>query len=279
MRRLIAGLVGLLAFGPAALAGPRIVSMNLCADELVLRLADRDQVASVSFLSGDRHISNVADLAEGLPVNHGLAEEVVTAAPDLVVAGRHTTRNTVALLRKLDFPVLELDVPASFAAVEAQIREVAAVVGHPERGEAMIDGIRAGLDAIPRRGDRARALVLRPNGLTAGAGTLVDTLLGRAGLVNLGTSPGLEGYTGLPLEWVVTLRPDILIVDSEPYPAPARAADVLHHPILGKLPFEMRVIGVPNRLWTCAGPAMVEAVAILVEARDGPAFAAADRRP
>lgn len=253
--------------------------MNLCADELVLRLADRDQVASVSFLSGDRRISNVADLAAGLPVNHGLAEEVVTAAPDLVVAGLYTTRTTVALLRKLNFPVVELDVPVTFEAVEAQIREVAAVVGHPARGEAMIADIRAGLDAIPARETGTRALVLRPNGLTAGAGSLVDTLLRRTGLVNLGTTPDLEGYNFLPLEWVVTLRPEVLIVDSEPYPRPALAYTVLHHPILERLPYEMRAIGVPNRLWTCAGPAMVEAVSILARAVEPPVLAAADRHP
>lgn len=265
MRGLIL-LLGLLVLGPAALAGPRVVSMNLCADELVLRLADRAQIAAVSFLARDRRISSVADLAQGIALTRGQAEDIVSLAPDLVIAGRYTTRMTVALLRGLDLPVMELDVPVTLDAVEAQIREVAAALGQGARGEAMIADMRAGLQAIPPRTRPLRALVLRPNGVTSGAGSLVDTLLTRAGLINLGADPALAGYTALPLELVASLRPDILVMDLEPMAAPALAEAVLHHPVLAHLPFEMRVIGVPNRLWTCAGPGMVEAVRLLAGA-------------
>ncbi|MFZ2869832.1 ABC transporter substrate-binding protein [Zavarzinia sp.] len=277
MRRLILVLCGLLALAPAARAAPRVVSMNLCADELVLRLADREQIASVSFLAAERRISTAADLVGDIPLNHGMAEEVVRLAPDLVIAGRYTTRTTVGLLRDLDLPVLDLDVPATFEAVEDQIREVASALGHPARGEAMIAGMEAALAAIPPRSQPARALVLRPNGLTAGPGSLVDTLLTRAGFINIGRDPALQGYSGLPLEWVVSLRPDYLVLDTEPAPSPALAHALLHHPVLAHLPFELRVIGVPNRLWTCAGPAMVEAVALL--AGVSPVFSAEGRYP
>ncbi|PWR20122.1 ABC transporter substrate-binding protein [Zavarzinia compransoris] len=237
--------------------------MNLCADELVLRLADPGQVASVSYLAADRRISTVADLAAGLPLNHGLAEEVVRHGPDLVIAGKYTTRTTVALLRRFGLPVLDLDVPVTFDAVAEQIREVAAALEQPARGEALIAAITAGLAAVPARARPLRALVLRPNGVTAGRGSLVDTLLVRAGLVNLGAGEELQGYSSLPLERVVGLKPDLLILDSDPYPAPALAYDVLRHPVLQDLPFDLEVIGVPNRLWTCAGPGIVEALGIL----------------
>src|SRR5262249_11112717 len=54
----------------------RIVSTNLCTDELVLRLADLRNIASITWLSRGR-LSNVAALAEQVPVNHGLAEEII----------------------------------------------------------------------------------------------------------------------------------------------------------------------------------------------------------
>jgi iron complex transport system substrate-binding protein len=54
-----------------------MVSLNLCSDELVLRLANRENVASVTWLSRDPDSSNVADPAAQVPVNHGLAEAAI----------------------------------------------------------------------------------------------------------------------------------------------------------------------------------------------------------
>ena len=59
-------------------------------DELLLRLADPRNVASVTWLARDPGSSNVADLAAEIPVNHGLAEEIIPLQPDLVIAGIYT---------------------------------------------------------------------------------------------------------------------------------------------------------------------------------------------
>lgn len=267
MHRLILAVL-LLCTGMAEAAPRRIVSMNLCADELVLRLADLDQVVSVTWLARDPKGSNVATLAMQVERNRGLAEEVMAARADLVIAGRYTTRTTVFLLQQMGQPVLELDVPETFDAVRDQIRLVAAAVGHPERGEAMIAEMEARLAAIGEgAGAPPRAVVLRPNGYTVGAGSLVDTLITRAGFANLAADPGLAAYRQMPLEVLVQARPDFVILDSEPYPEPALAYEVLQHPVLARLPNRPRVIGLPSRLWTCAGPAIVEAVEIMAQAR------------
>src|SRR5438067_3348422 len=87
------------ALAPAAdgaVKPTRIVSMNLCTDELVLRLADRKNIASVTWLARGGS-SNVSELAAQVPINHGLAEEIIPLDPDLVIAGVYTTRAAVAL--------------------------------------------------------------------------------------------------------------------------------------------------------------------------------------
>ena len=257
--------VALVPFGAmaAGTAPQRVVSINLCADELLLQLADLDQVASVSFLSRDPAGSNVANLARQVPVNHGQAEEIIAARPDLVLAGRYTTRTTVALLKQAGLSVVELDAPVSFEDVLAQIRELAALLGHAGRGEAMVAAMAAELAAIVPIDRPLRTLVLRPNGFTVGEGSLVDTLMRRAGLINLGADPALATYRELPLEALVLARPDLVILDEEEVPAPALAYDVLRHPVLRNMPNRMQAAGLPSRLWTCAGPAVVQAVARL----------------
>lgn len=266
--------------GVRAEAPRRIVSINLCADELLLQLADREQVVSVSFLSRDPGGSNVAAMAAEVPVNHGLAEEIMAAEPDLILAGRYTTRPTVALLKRVGLPVVELEAPATIEAVKRQIQDVATLLGHPDRGAAMVADLERRLAAIEPAPRPVQALVLRPNGFTVGDGSLVDTLMRRAGLVNLGADPALATYRELPMEALVQARPDLVILDEEEAPAPALAYEVLRHPVLRHLPWRMTAASLPSRLWTCAGPSIADAVETLAAAGRAvapPVMAAAPR--
>ncbi|MFA5119755.1 ABC transporter substrate-binding protein [Zavarzinia sp.] len=266
MARWLVAAILLLTAAPALAAPQRVVSMNLCADELVLQLAERDHIRSVSYLARDPAGSNVAALAATVPVNHGLAEEILAADPDLVLAGRYTSQATVALLKQVGLRVVELDSPATLDAVRAQIRAVAGLLGEVAKGEALVADFDARLAAAVPAPHPLKGLVLRPNGYTVGQGSLVDSVMTRAGLVNLGADPALAPYRELPLEALVLAKPDFIILDEEESPRPALAYDVLRHPVLRHLPYRMQAIGLPSRLWTCAGPAVADAVAALATA-------------
>ncbi|MFE0753575.1 ABC transporter substrate-binding protein [Inquilinus sp. NPDC058860] len=264
--------LGLVAM-PAMARPHRVVSLNLCADALVLRLADRADVRSVTWLARDPENSVVAAEAASVPVNRGLAEEVVALDPDLVVVGAFTPRGTVALLRRLEMPLLELGVPESLDGIRAQIRRVAAALGQAERGERMIAAMDDRLAAIRSPASPPLAVVLRPNGFTAGRGSLVDEILRRVGVRNLAAERGLEAYGEIPLESVALAGVRLLILNQPENGAPSLGEAMLDHPILGALP-ELRVVRVPSRLWTCGGPEVVEAAALIAaaarQAEDGP---------
>jgi iron complex transport system substrate-binding protein len=250
----------------------RIVSLNLCTDELVLRLAEPGRIASVTWLSQDPRSSTVAGLAARVPANHGRAEEVLRFDPDLVLAGTFTTRVTVAFLKQVGIPVLELGVPQTLDGVRVQIREVAHALGETARGERMIAGMEARFAAARRReaGDRPsdiRAVVLRPNGFTVGPGTLVDEMISLAGLRNLAAELHIESYGQIPLETAIMAGADMLIVDAERDTLPSLATELLRHPALAKLSRRISTAALPSRLWTCAGPQLADAVSDLIEAR------------
>ena len=124
-----------------------VVSLNLCTDELLLLLADRDQIAS--WLVKDPTLSWYASSARGYPSNRGLAEEILPLRPDLVLAGEFTTPTTIALLRKLQVPLLQLSMPKSLREVEQHITRVAQALGHSTRGEQVITDMHARLAALP----------------------------------------------------------------------------------------------------------------------------------
>src|SRR5262245_65802215 len=145
---LVASLAAALHLGPTNPPEKprRIVSLNLCVDELLLRLAEPRNVASVTWLSRDPNNSNVAELAGTIPVNHGLAEEIIPLQPDLVIAGIYTARPAVAMLKRTGTPLTEVGVPKNLAEVRQQIRDIAALIGEREEGESNVgtmDGRRA----------------------------------------------------------------------------------------------------------------------------------------
>lgn len=243
----------------------RIVSLNLCTDELVLRLADRRNIASVTYLAATSGVSNVVDLARDIPANHGLAEEIVPLNPDLVVSGRYTARNAVAVLERTGFAVLDLDVPRNLDEIREQYRRMGQALGEEERAERVIAEMDRELGAIPERPEdgRPRAMVFNANGYTIGKGSLTDDVITRAGMENLSATLGIDNYGQVPLEAVVTNAPDVLILSSFRDGPPAMATEVLRHPVLAKMADRMRIVVMPGRLWACAGPGNIDAIALL----------------
>ncbi len=185
-----------------------------------------------------------------------------------MLAGAFTERSTVALLEQVGARIVEFPVPETLEGVRRQIREVAALIGEPERGEALVADIDRRLARISVDANRAplSAIILRPNGYTVGPGSLVDEILRRAGMVNLAARLDVGAYQQIPLERLALLDADVLIVDSEGFAEPSLATAALSHPIVAALARRLKVVTLPSRLWTCPGPGVVEAVQRLADA-------------
>lgn len=246
----------------------RIVSLNLCTDQLLLELVGRERIASISFLAADGEFSAVADRAAGIPANRGLAEEVIGFAPDLVLAHKYASRQSVEALKRLGYPVVEIDLPSDLAAVRTQIEAVAAAVGEPARGQAMIGAIESRLGALPQPvGARPTAAIYEPSGYAFGANSLADAILRAAGFDNLAARLGVGGYARLGLEALLSHPPDFLVIDDTAADRRSMAQQFLDHPALrAQFPAGDR-IAVPRRLWICGGTSVAEAATILSQAR------------
>jgi iron complex transport system substrate-binding protein len=248
----------------------RLVSLNLCTDQLLLTLAPRDHIAGLSFLAVDRSLSAQAEAAAGLPLLQGQAEEVLTLQPDLVLAGMFTARPTVALLQARGIRVMQVGLADDFDAIRQQIRTVAAAIGQIDRGEAVIAEMDATLAAARPTSDvvRPRALTLAPGAFTAGAGTLTDAAMRAAGLENYAAAKGLKGYGYLSLEQIAADPPDLLLVDGTEGKSPSLNGQLLAHPALARAIPAGRRPAVPGWMWTCGGPFTAGAVQLLAAARD-----------
>ena len=84
---------------------------------------------SVSYIARDPRASAMAEEAEDLSGSTvGLAEEIYLMQPDLVIAGAYSTRATVALLRRLDIPVVVFDPASSLDDVRDRITQMGEVL-------------------------------------------------------------------------------------------------------------------------------------------------------
>ena len=261
-------LVSIISVAPAIVrADPpkSVVSINLCADQLLVLLAERDVLRSVTFLSSRPSLSFVADRVRDIPPNHGEAEEVLAMQPDLVVAGRFAARPAVRLLRRLGIAVLDLPIPETFDEIRGQIVSLSNVLGVQARGDSIIEEMDRRLANIEvRQGPPPRALVLGARGFTSGAGTLVDEVLAAAGIQNVASDLGIRGYGKVELEEVVAAKPDVIIFNQSKDLAPSLASEALIHPALHQ--FDGQIIHMEPALWTCGGPYTVDAVEFLAAA-------------
>lgn len=257
---------------PPSVGGPpqRIVSLNPCLDVILVEVAERAQIAALSHYSQEDHGSTIADIARTLPFTYGTAEEVLTFEPDLVLTGGYASAAMRNALDRLKAPLVLFAVPETVADSLEQVREVSRLVGHPERGEALVGRIEAAIAlAAPRPGTPpVSTLVFMPGGFVSGPGTLMDEMMRRAGLENAATRYGLTRTANLPLERVIADPPQIML-SGEAYPgAPSRAERVMAHPALSRVAGGMRRAVFPQRLLFCGGPVLIQTAAALARARE-----------
>src|SRR6476469_1493553 len=258
-RTLIALFLGLAASHASAEPPRRVVSFNQCGDQLVLALADPAQIAGLSPYAADPSLSAVAEKAKAYPRLDWQAESTIALAPDLVLIGQNDRPITKHILRAQGLRMYEIALISDLEAARRQIIEVAAVLGHPQRGEKLLadlDSARARLHAAPKPPFHTALLVNR-GGYTAGEHSLAAALLAEAGLKPPpGAPPGYGGY--VPLERLLMLRPDVIVLNNLPSESDQGGYN-LSHPALAALYPPQRRIVLPPRYTICGGAALVEA--------------------
>lgn len=250
--------LGLIGAAPAPEKPRRIVSLNVCADQYVLALADPDQIAALSSNARNAELSAAAEKARRFRSLRRPSEEVMAIEPDLLLG--FPRGDTVAGAPPGQWHVLGLETADSYQMVLDQIRRTARAVGHPARGEALIARMNRDLAALPPTRRGGVAAYYQRRGYMTGTGTLVDDLMKRAGLTNLAAKLGKPALAQVPLEAMVAARPDWLIVESGAERVADQGTEMLHHPILKDIPR----IRVPQAWTVCGGPAYVLAARSIV---------------
>lgn len=250
----------------------RIVSMNLCTDELLMRIVDPARIAGITYLSKQPVNAPLGldHIASKLAVNHGLAEEVIKLKPDLILAGTYTTPTAVALLRSLGYRVEIFTGEKTLDDARANIRKLGALTGDTGKAEQVIadfDARLAQLQAEIPSGEKPVFADIGVNNYIAGNATLYAEIVNAGGYRTLGQALGFSDYRNVPLEQVLTLRPALISTATPWTNPPSMSTMALGHPALRALVARTQQVTIPERYTTCGAPSLLGAVEILVDAR------------
>jgi iron complex transport system substrate-binding protein len=244
----------------------RVVTVNLCLDQLALRLAAPGQLAGVSYLARDPRTSVLADRAREIPVVRGTVESILDMRPDLVIFDAMANANLKRLVRSTGVSILELPWARSLEEAQTSITRMADALGRSELGRDLVAAMRERERLLVRPGPpTATAAVLHASLLTAGKGSLTDELLRLTGYRNLATELGIPAFGRFSLEAVLAAQPDLLILDGEANTDPARATSFVDHPAIRTLARHARILSLPMRYSICAGPESLDAMQMLRE--------------
>jgi iron complex transport system substrate-binding protein len=209
-RALVAAMIALWAGAGSAGAGPklRIASLDQCADQYVLALAPRDEILSLSKRALDADSAERA-LAVSVPERRASLETLLAGRPNKVVVYWTADARLTGALEAHGVEVVRIDEASNFVGVVADVRKVAAALGRPKVGEAIVARMDAKLAASHGAWRGARALYLTPGGFTAGPDTLVGAMMAAAGLASAAAA---GGFAPAPLEALALDPPKAIVL-------------------------------------------------------------------
>ena len=248
--RTAAGMIGAAALmlAGAAAAGPRVASLDQCADQFALALSPRPDIAGLSYRA-QAPDSYLRGAAKGVPRLRTDLESLLAARPQVVV---REWGGDPALIRRLQargVKVVGIDDAADFDGVRANIRKVAAALGRAPEGEALVSRMDAELAGAGGAWRGRRGLYLTTGGFTAGRATLVGAMMQAAGMTDAATAPG---FAPAPLESLVLHPPDAVVLGFfDTASALAQHWSLAGHPALARTLKGRPVVSLPGAILGC----------------------------
>ncbi|MBS0334394.1 MAG: ABC transporter substrate-binding protein [Proteobacteria bacterium] len=269
LRIAVVGLAALLAGGAVgARAAPpprparvpqRIMSLNLCTDLLLLQLAPKRRIASVSFLAHDGVQELFPGLDRGVPTNRGSGEDLVKVRPDLVLDSELASPFIRTLAGKVGARVVAVKDAESFADIRQVVRQVGQAVGEPARAEALIARMDAELAELAAHPPPRRVRVVAWSGGSAvpGKGSLTDAIITAAGGINIAARPGAS-TSSFSVEELLAERPDLLLYGGAALSKPSMLTEQASHRAVRKL-YAGRRIAYADAAYACGLPQSADA--------------------
>lgn len=245
-----------------AVAAPRVLSLDQCADQYVLALSPREAIVGLSTRADDQD-SRLRERARGLPKKRVGLETAMAARPQIVVRYWGGEPRLIAALEERGVRVVTIEEANDFAGVRANIRRIAAALGQPAAGRELIVEMDGRLARSRGAWKGARAMYLTPSGVTSGSGTLVDAVMTAAGMRNAETRPSWQTVS---LEGLALNPPDAVVLGFfDTFQLAGDSWGMGRHRLLQAAARDKAVASLPGALLSCPYWSAAEAVELLAQ--------------
>lgn len=146
-------------------------------------------------------------------------EKIDALSPDLIIGNKEENYKDGIEKLKQKYPVWMSDITNLNEALE-MISQIAELVGKKAKGEELVSEIRKGFSSISTYSPkRVLYFIWRKPYMIAGKSTFIDEMLSTLGLVNAIEE---NRYPILKPEEIKAIKPDVILLSSEPYPFKAK---------------------------------------------------------
>lgn len=244
--------------GAAQAAPGRVVSVNMCTDELLLLIARPDQIASVTHLARDRHEFPFWRTGRRYPANDGSVVSVAGYRPDLILTMGGVARDRARLAERIGAELVVLPFPQTLPDIESAVATVAGALGREDRGRRILSIIR-GLSA------EAPAIAREATFLGDGGYSVAGQSLGAEWLALAGARVPEGQGARIAAETLLTDPPGIVIRSDYRRGQTSRGQHWPGFRFIGRSP-DMRILYTDGRRWTCSGLSLLPEIRRLREA-------------
>ncbi|WP_394834746.1 ABC transporter substrate-binding protein [Pendulispora rubella] len=197
----------------------RIASASLLTDHLLLALCEPERIVAFTQYSANEHARGFRFQGKATIAATNDIEAILALHPDLLLVSSLGDPRPVARLREAGLAVYDLGEMHGMSTFVPNIREVAAIVGAPERGERLVESFVASMKAVaadvpPASRKRGMYLAVYGGRFFGGAtGTSYHDVISAAGLLDAASS--YRDWPDYSSEQVLALDPDVILTNDD----------------------------------------------------------------
>ena len=203
----------------------RIVSYSISTDEILIALVKPERIVALSRLVDDPGVSSVVKEAKQVPnrVQGNSMEGVLAFKPDLVIIPDFHPPEMLQSARELGLKVYIYKTPSDIKGVKRSIRQIAALTGEKDKGEAVIAKMEERIQQVQQRlavipvSQRKRVIQLRSEGAFYAPDNSFGDVCRHAGVSDATLELKYPSAMEITQEKVVELNPDIIFVPDWDY--------------------------------------------------------------
>jgi len=237
---------------------PQAVSLDICADQYLLSLAERSQIIAVSTWA-DSENSYYRSRAADLNKIAGTVEEVLNIKPDVVIG----SDRAFMVLPALKFYGIETNTPAyghDAKILFKNLKDFGDALGRSVQAEKIIFNYKKrlqSLQSLPR--SEIKIAYITPSGFTGGEGTYINDIIKLAGFSSYAQDRQITGWQPISLEQFLLSPPDLIVSsffdDNEVH---VSHWSLTRHPKINQVMNQIPTISIPGDLISCGGLFSIE---------------------